>query len=193
MKERLLIIIVFSVIISGCQSQSSTLKSDKTVHLVFGKEEIRDLEKILSFFDDLVCKQDSPATENVISCYRNLLNRMKNDATSGNVDVQISNNKIQQLLNQIGDGTFDQIWYLRGVDSNQSDAIDINLEGKYFAFLDEVGKTNPKIRIYCEKLRNSGVVSPSMVSDILYDHEEYNIEEEKIRLIIAIHYLTINN
>ncbi|MBK8627678.1 MAG: hypothetical protein IPN86_19590 [Saprospiraceae bacterium] len=76
-------------------------------------------------------------------------------------------------------------------DSIQS--IHIN-KGKYLDYLEkEISQINPKTKLYIEKFSMAGDISPSIFADVVKNYGEYDIEDERIRLLIAIHYLTINH
>ncbi len=66
-------------------------------------------------------------------------------------------------------------------------------EGAFEIFLSNLAKENKGIEYYHTTLIKTGDITPSMVSNILINYKYYNIQQPEIRLIIAIHYLTLND
>ncbi|MEZ4888271.1 MAG: hypothetical protein R3E32_26310 [Chitinophagales bacterium] len=196
MKKGCLLLIVF-VLLIGCE----TIKMDRDIgaygeiQSVFNQAEINDLRIILNFFDDVVCKSENVEKSNVLEAYEKYFKRMDETSTDMNVDIRIDGQRQQNLFQKIGSPTFNQIWTKSLQNSKKSvafEAIELNSKGKYLKFLHEFGKNKPWVNAYYEKFNLSLSLSPSMIWDILRHHEKFDMTDERTKLVIAIHYLSLN-
>jgi hypothetical protein len=60
-------------------------------------------------------------------------------------------------------------------------------------FLKTFGEEDSVINNYYNSLDIAGDISPTMFADLAINYKNYNLKDPKIRLIIAIHYLTLND
>jgi hypothetical protein len=85
-------------------------------------------------------------------------------------------------------GTFKYSDTLKYIDYNR-------INSKYPKFLKELGKEYELIKNYSESLETSGGISPIMIGDILIikKHHQYDLNDIRLQLVLAIHYLTLND
>lgn len=184
------------VFLLGCHSPKKSIDNYKEIIKIFNQEETNDLKKILSFFDSAVCKSENLNKNDLNNCYNQYFKRMKvEEKRTGNFEIQISYQEQKKLINHLNVNTFNQIWTKYKTNYDKLDTLEIlsfNLNGKFVAFLKEFGETNNKIHSYQERLEAVGDISPTMMGDIVVNYTDYNISDDRIRLFIAIHYLTLN-
>lgn len=60
-------------------------------------------------------------------------------------------------------------------------------------FLKIAGKKDKFIKEYHESVETFGGISPSLIAGIIMNHDKMNFEDPKVELVIAIHYLTLND
>ena len=179
----------------GCQPSPKAIGDYPDVKAVFHEEEIRDLAKIIAFFNEAICKSEHLDNSNVLACYERYFRRMQEAEETGNLAINIPRQEQETLLREISPGTFEQIWahgkaWAKGTDT--LDILNIKPEGKFMAFLQAYGKANPKAKDYAEKFEVVGDISPSMIADVLINHQAYDVRDERMKLLIAVHYLTLN-
>lgn len=184
-------------LISCSNNNKEKLKSDSIITSVFDKTEIRDLQTILDFFDNEICK-NGILEEN--KCYQAFLERIKSEfiETNGTINLEIPFEEQHEMYKKINISTFNEIWmfgklFPSGSYTDTLKSIFINHSGKYAKFLKEVGKKDSIINIYQDQLYASGDISPQLFSNVLMNYQNYNINDKKVRLVIAIHYLTLND
>ena len=107
--------------------------------------------------------------------------------------------KQKELYNSISKSTFDEIW-----EFGKATYPDTGLElknlgskynGKYQKFLTEFGKNNPEVKNYADRLIEAGdFESVGWLQQSIYKNpKEFDLEDPNIQLLIAIHYLTLND
>lgn len=87
---------------------------------------------------------------------------------------------------------FSPCWH-RDCPDDTLKCITYSYNGKYLTYLEELGNENHLIQKYHEAYHFLGDISPTMVASILLDYKNYDIRDIRIRLVIAIHYLTLND
>jgi len=177
---------------------SDKLESNKTITSIFQEKEIQDLKKILNFFNDQICGSEISDRSKLHDCYTKYFKRLKEVSISeGDIRIGISYDEQKKLYENLNDETFDEIWYfIKSWHQGSTDTLK-NMQyrpnGKYVRFLEEFGKKNEKINDYYESCIASGGIPPTRVADVIYNYEDYNIKDVRVRLVIAIHYLTMND
>lgn len=194
MKYTVFLVLIISFLGFSC-SKKQSLENDQLINQTFSKSEIRDLEIILDFFENQICSNENTESENVEDCYDAFFKRMRKSEYTGSVDINIPYSEQEEMYKQISDSTFNQIWTFnkaQNVDRKDTlKSITYNIDGTYFSFLRNLGEEYPRIQKYCYTFIACGYFSPTMVPDLLVNYEEYNIDDIKIRLFVAIHYLTM--
>ena len=203
-------IFVFLLIFSSCTTYDTEkkLNSNLTVTDCFTQEEIKDLAKLLDFFNEQIGVSKGMDKKEIIECYDSFVERMYETMETGNFDIRISFDKQKEIYNQISDSLFNQIWrfgerHIWERDSpsgtfKYSDTlryIDCRMDGKYAKFLKEFGKENEMAEAYSESLETSGGISPTLIFGILRikKHHQYDLNDIRLQLVLAIHYLTLND
>ncbi|MBZ0243616.1 MAG: hypothetical protein K8F24_10410, partial [Bacteroidales bacterium] len=91
---------------------------------------------------------------------------------------------------------FNEIWYYRKdfnpILKDTVESIHYKWKGKYFDFIYAVSENDKSIEEYFEDFTAVGDISPSALAYSMMDYQKYDLNFERIRLIIAINYLTFN-
>jgi hypothetical protein len=177
----------------SCQAQS--LADYQVVREVFNTDEIADLEKIISFFNQSICEAENRLESNVVDCYDHYFKRMRSAEQTGVIDLKIPQEAQGQLLNELSPNTLNEIWSRSLVSGRcPPEVFDLNLKvkSKYIRFLKLLSKENGKIKKYVEMLEGAGELSTGMVADVLLNYKDYDIRDKRIQLFMAVHYLTFN-
>ena len=195
--KNLLLISTLLIALSCTTQKQNDLLNDQTTKKLFTTTEINDLAKIQTFFDKSIGLTDSDKQENVEKVYTDFFLQNADIEKVADFKTLINFSDQKELYNQLDENTFNDIWEIswskkgNSVDSLQH--IQLNGHGKYMDLLKTVGKQDTVINNYYNSLEIAGDISPSMFADLVRNYENYNINDSKIRLIIAIHYLTIND
>jgi len=197
MKISYLILLMFNLTLISCSSKRDKLGDNSSIQSIFNEKEIIDLEKILVFFENQISEIENRPIEDLQKCYESFFIRLEKAEETGFVETKIPFGKQLNFYNEIDTTTFNQIWcFHRSWNYGSSDtlkSISINLKGKYVVFLESLGKEHGLIKKYDEMLRGSGDISGGMVASLLMFHKKYDTNDIRIRLLIAIHYLTLND
>lgn len=188
--KKIYILLLFTFLIS-CKSQYSTTALSNN----FSKEQIKDLNKITEFFKNQMCiTMDSDFKK----CYRKIPHEYL-QATGNGFWTNIDFDQQKELYNQISKSTFDEIWmfseatfYPSGTKAKSLSAVST---GKYQNFLEDFGRENPRIAKYAERIEASGDFGGFDFNyrEILKDKKSFDLKDPNIQLILAIHYLSLND
>lgn len=193
MRKKLLLI--FGVIILQLSFSCKTQYSATELKNNFSAEQISDLNKITEFFKSEMCL-------NMDSDFRTCYERIPHEyleATGNGFWTNINFEKQKELYKQISESTFNEIWmfcestfYPSGKTAKSLCAV---ARGKYQNFLADLGKTNPRIAKYAERIQASGDFSSLDLRywEILKDKKSFDLNDPNIQLILAIHYLSMND
>ena len=161
----------------------------------FSTEQISDLNKITNFFKNQIClNMDSDFK----TCYERIPHEYL-DATGNGFWTNIDFEKQKELYKQISKSTFENIWmFCKSTEyktGKETKSLCANTIGKYYIYLSDLGKQNPKIAKYAEKVRASGDFN---VLDIQYwniqkDKKHFDLNNPNTQLFLAIHYLSLND
>ncbi len=188
------IILVFVIIFSNCnKSKSLKLADDASINRYFNNEEIHDLYKILNFFDNEIKKG---CDDKLFICYKKYFKTIKQKYLNG--DLKISKQKEKYLLNSISKSTFNKIW-TNGISfrNNHNDTVNIIMikyEGSYMEIIKDLGKNKNIFKNYYKSFKLSGAaLNAGSINSMFNNFDKFNIRDEKERLFLAIHFLTLNN
>jgi len=186
-------ILLLLILSFNCNAQINELKSCRIVNSIFNESEIQDLETITNFFEKKICNKDS-----IEKCYYSFIAKLIRNEENGELfNIEIPFEEQTELYQDINKETFANIWFFQKVwTRNSADtlkSLNYNYNGKFIAFLKEYGKNEKNIEIYYQTFIASEDISPSMYVQMLLNIKEMNIKDIRNRLVIAIHYLTIND
>ncbi len=197
MKKTNQILLTFLLLISS-NIFGQDIKTDSTMNSIFNIQEINNLEKILNFFTEQICELEGIENHNSIECFNSYCKNLKErSVASGSIDLKLSLEKQKIFYDNIQQSTFNQIWhYEKAWKPKTTDTIiEINIDpkGKYAKFLKLMGQEYNKVNTYYHDLESSGGICPSMIAELLMNYQEFHFKDERIRLLFAIHYLTMND
>jgi hypothetical protein len=162
----------------------------------FSAEQIADLQRITDFFKTQICNESE---SDFGSCFEPMLPELIENGYEP-IFNKIDFNKQLELYKSISQNTFNEVWafcktrnYLLNTEYQSLCAK--GADGKYSEYLLEVGKKNKFIKNYAEKLIASGDFEPSgfLESQIYTNKSKFNFKDPNIQLLIAIHFLSIND
>ena len=193
---RKIICFIIPLLLIGCKTdRENKLEDCQLITDIFDKSEIKDLTKIFDFFNEQINVQHKV---NRTESYKMFCERMKESEIKGFFDINIPFQKQMDLYSQISENTFQQIWIFtegkirRQGSFHPSKSISLNFNGKYSAFLKELGKENSAIYQYYENFEVLKDISPNMAA-FMMNYDIFDINDIRVHLVFAIHYLTLND
>ena len=192
---RKVLILIFGIIILqlsfSCKSQYSTVELENN----FSTDQISDLNKIRDFFKNQISENKKSDFK---VCFSKILPGLLENGWHPILE-KVDFEKQKELYNSISKSTFDEIW-----EFGKATYPDTGLElkklgskynGKYQKFLTEFGKNNPEVKNYADRLIEAGdFESVGWLQQSIYKNpKEFDLEDPNIQLLIAIHYLTLND
>ncbi len=187
---RILYIILISISVSSCSQKfrSTELKDN------FSRDEIKDLQKLKSFFQSQMCG----STDDFKSCIDSLIPYL---GEHGYVPI-LENVKFEEqkeLYSNFKSNLFSEIWEFgkaRNLRENKTyKSMGLNIEGKYALFLKDLSKRNPDLEQYYERIMGAGDwESMGLLQQRIYTNPEYyDLKDPSIQVLIAVHFLTQND
>ena len=195
MKQLLIIGLILGL--TNCLVSQDKLADNKTFRKTFSKAEIQDLQLLFDFFNESICSDSEK--QDLTKCYQDFFTRMEKSHETGDIQLNIPFDKQQEIYEQFSDSTFFEIWNY-GISYRHRDApldtfrnVYLALDGKYLDFLKKTGRKDRVIENYYESVVAVEDIPPSIIAGLLVNHKYYDIEDLRVKFIVAIHYLTLND
>jgi len=193
MRKTLILILGFTILQLNfsCKTQYSATELNNN----FTTEQIADLKKISDFFKNQMCLN---MTSDFKTCYKRIPHEYL-EATGNQFWSEIDFEKQKELYKQISPTTFNEIWTFC-----KSRDLKTGLEyrsvcpiytGKYQKYLADLGKNNERIAKYLKRIQDYGDFNYFDIGyrEILNDRKHFDLKDPNIQLILAIHYLSLND
>ena len=194
MKKKTLLIIFGILVLQlnfSCKAKYSTTELKDN----FSTEQINDLERITDFFKNQLCLNKRSSFK---KCYKKLPHEYL-EAIGNPVWSNINFKKQKELYEQISKSTFDEIWgFSKAIYYNKDvtlKSIGSVYNAKYQKYLIELGKRNEAIKVYANKVVMAGDFPSHYLhySNVIKQKKYYDLNDPNIQLILAIHYLSLND
>ena len=192
MKQLLIIGLILGL--TNCSIGQQKLSDDKIIKKSFSETEIQDLQLLYDFFNKSICDSN----RDLENCYDNFFKKVKQAADSGSMYLHIPFKNQLEIYKKFKDSTFYQIWAFgkSWTHENPNDTLRevyYRWDGKFMNFLKKAGKEDEFIKAYHESAEATGGPGPAIIAGIIMNYDKLNIEDIKVRFVIAIHYLTLND
>jgi hypothetical protein len=195
MKQLLLIALILGLVNSTVRP--SKLSDNKAFRKTFTDYEIQYLQLLFDFFNESICSETN--TEDFSGSYKEFFNKLEKSEETGDIHLDIPFDEQMKVYDRISDSTFNEIWTF-GKSWNNGDApqdsyrkVHFTPNGKYLKFLKRTGRDDKVINQYHETIEASGDIPPSLIAGLLINYDHYNIKDIRVRFIVAVHYLTLND
>lgn len=194
--RQLILLILFFILFGCAEKRQSSLSKDDTIQMIFNKNEIVDLSAILFFFEQSIGLSENYTDDEFQKAYSDFFNLNKEIGMSSELRFSFDYSDEMNLLGKIDTLTMNEIWENKLVRSKMSKDstcfFKITNNGKYMKFLQILGEHDRKIENYYNTIKVASDITPALVADIALNYKDYNIYDPKVRLVIAIHYFTLN-
>lgn len=180
----------------------TTLADNETFQETFTAAELEDLQLLFDFYNSSICTQQNSNDLNV--CYAEFFNRMEKAKEAENFELAIPIDRQKEVYKSFQDSTFYRIWSFKTTQEyNFRDSIPLKgvfktvffaHGNKYMEFLSRTADDYEIIAFYYDSiLAEGGLIGPGLFASVLLDHDKYDLEDIRIRFIVAMHYLTLND
>lgn len=181
----------------ACIKKPEGLFGDPDIKFIFTKEEIEDLIIIMDFFEHEICDVQQVTSANVESCYHALFETILKSEGTGTLYVPVPFHKQLDMYKTLTDAAFTDLWK-QGIAVNQetgdtSVRMTLSYEGKYMQFLDSLNADYQILDAYKNSFRKERKISRAMIETVMYNSPQYNLSDPRMRVFLALHYLTLND
>jgi hypothetical protein len=116
---------------------------------------------------------------------------------TGTIYVPIQFAAQKKMYQKLSPGAFTEIW-LRGIAVNQetgdtTERMNLSYNGKFMRFLETLAQEYPLLGAYLKSFREEQGMNSVMIESFLYNYHLYQVSDVRVRLLFALHYLTIND
>lgn len=175
------------------------MKSDKLLSESFTNSELKDLARIVDFFEEQMCK-DGMRTLTVKDCYSSFLKKDSASVADGQLQNFIDYKKQEEIYKNIDPTFFKDLWenaeatFFEGNDSLRVKYYNLKTnKSKYSIFLNKLSKTNTFIKKYKERaVINNDYYVPSTFGFFSYLYNRNDFSDIKIRIVYAFQFLHLN-
>ncbi len=202
MINKLLVSVVVSALSYSCSSIPENtirerMEGDKIICDSFSEQELEGLEKLILFFEKQTCGpfKDSKYRRSK-ECYENFFGRIEEGLTDEELNIGIPFEEQTQMYATLDQDFFEMLWILGQEsipDGGQRSYIMLNPNSNFIIFMANSSNENIKIKDYFDSYSATGDLPPSMIADIALDDGWRKVDDIKIKLLIVIHYLTLND
>ncbi len=183
--------ILFLWVLNSCGTKYSITELESN----FTNEQIADLKKITEFFKKYACDD---MDSDLKTCFKQT-NHDSLQANGVGIWTKIDFEAQKKLYGQISSTTFDEIWMYCESTYYPSEIKAKNIcavaTGKYQKYLADLGKNNMRIAKYADRIQASGDFNRFDIQyhEILKETSDFDLNDPNVQLILAIHYLSIND
>ena len=174
------------------------LRTDSTLNSIFTTQEINNLEKVLNFFTTQICKLEEVDSHQEIDCFEQYCKNLKKRARDlSSIDLKLSLEEQRKFYTRIDPSSFHEVWHYEKLWKPKTTdtviIINVDPDGRYARFLNSLGQEHEKVGQYYQDLESLGGICPTMIAELLMNYKAFDFTDERIRLLFAIHYLTMND
>ncbi len=191
------IIIILTIFLIKCNTIDNQDKSiDSIFKNEFNQKEINELKEVIDFFDKTL--KTTTKIDTVDSAYHRYMENLRYNESWDDFETKLMTNKSKIdsfIVDYKKNAMFDRIWKIEyGTDRTRKDTLSTELipnqEGDYFVLLDKAIENDTIFNEYKKSLIMSGTIPPTLVVGFQNIHEKLDFNNELVRLIVAIHYIS---
>ena len=180
----------------SCQPKFD-LQSDKHLTEIFTKNELKEIEKMIIYVDDMVVEKSGERDIN--EAYHHLLDQTMQD--SSKYLVPFKEEEKYEFLESLDTKVFNEFWTFRRVgkamykDSiyeNGYQFLELSINGRYVAdYLERIGKQDDYYKSEIETMKMAWGLAPTTIAWFLKNHNEFDFTIPKNRLWATVFILSI--
>jgi len=199
LKSVLTITFITSALIGSSQHYDD-LACNKLIMKHFSKKDTSTLKEILIYFEKYV-KIFSDSNTSIDICYVNYCEHLKNNSEQGSLILGFPYQEEFIFLNTLDERSFNKIWFFtrsyrleKGIKVYYfPQTIDMSYKSPYMNLLRDIATQNPNLSYYYENYQRAGTMNSELINFVLTNYNEFNFTRTEERLMLAVHYLTVNS
>jgi len=168
---------------------------------VFSRNEVKEIEKIVSYVDQLVLSDSD--IQDIDLAYHHYIERIKQSTIDGHSFVPVSDEEKYLFFESLDSTVFNEIWLLgnqvRMVRYNDSiyhnlegfQTLDLNYDGRFLKYLELLGENDEFFKMAYESMEITGGMNPTLFVTFLMEHEQFDFTISRNRLWAAVFILSI--
>lgn len=198
MKKAILYSIIVFIGLSSCQYYDSNKLSDiLKVKEIFTEREINSMSEILIYFDNFI--NEATGISDIDSAYHRYCENLRYNNSYEEFWNKLKVNRIEndQFIKTLKkNDVFEEFWNVGfETDHETGDTVGFyllpNINGKYIELLNYLCGDYPELIEYKESILAAGAIPPTIVGGFQNIHSKLDFSNEKVRLFVALHYITI--
>jgi len=200
-KIKLTLLLIAGFTLFSCQS-GIDLKSDKYLNEIFSDNELKEIEKMISYVDDRVVEMTG--NRDINEAYHQLLDKINQTMQdSSKFFVPFEEEEKYKFLESLDTTVFNEFWYMGNhirkaiyKDSIYEDLdnykyLDLSHRGRYSDYLEKIGENDAYYQSVKQTLDFAAGLAPSIVASFLKIHNKFDFTILKNRLWAAVFILAI--
>ena len=200
-KTELALVFILGFILFSCQSKFD-LKSDKHLSEIFTDKELAEIDKMISYVDDIVVEQTG--NKDINEGYHQLLDKQLQTLQDGSSYLMpFEEEEKYKFLESLDSTVFNAFWYMGNhirytmyKDSIYEDLdnykyLDLKHRSRYIDYLEKIGESDAYYRSVQEILDLAGGLAPDIVVTFLNVQSEFDFTIPKNRLWATVFLLAI--
>jgi len=200
MKKTFFLAFIVLIFLNCNNSSVKEQRDNALLKKYFTKEEIKDLDKIIDFYDNIVLSKTK--TDNINDAYHKYFAKIKENLNSKGIPC-MDTMSVDKLFSRLSQSTIKKIWYKsigkKRIDTNYNkwppeyigkSFLSLS-KNAYFNFLTDYSENNQYLKDYIDVINKVGDISPTTIKIFLMNSDKFDFYNKTNRLIFAIHYITI--
>jgi len=192
----LILIIVASAAVGCSKSNPEQLNSNTTITSIYTTAVIDDLNKILSFFENQICAENNHTHSG--KCYESYLKSISDIMDNeGQILINIPYKEQLTMFEELDTSTVNQIWsYGEITNMHTKDTLielRYNIRGKHVKMMYEMSLEDELMKYYYDMWQEWYTLQVITSGKTLENYKNYDIDDVRMKLVVAIHYLTMND
>ena len=190
-------LVLFVGILGSCQpSRDNPVATAPGMQEMFTPDELADLNSILLYFEGQICQlAEEGATPE--ECYTAFRQHIKG-AEPGTDYLPLEFEAQRALLGRLHNGTQATFWNQQLVkrDDNPNGSVRTlvyQAQGKLVDFMERLGQDYILVAQYVKGFRAVHTISPMMEQEILNTMHLFNLQDIRVRVFLALHFVTVND
>lgn len=179
--------------LSSCQNNYQNLRQDLYLQQHFNRDQIKDLAKLLEFFDEAVCHAVGRGPTGLL-CYRKWEHELNTQPPDLEAPLLLSRTEQWEFSQNLLEETISSIWAINNpsVDGRYASlpVLQLKSSGPYTAWVESIAAELPELGTLHQAIQQNNINSKEVFQIVLEGVKSWPLSDPRHRLIIALHVLT---
>jgi len=175
MKSKILFFPLLFLIVIACDISKN--QSAQNLQETFSTEEIKQLEFIEQKYHSYLKSQFNCSNED---CYNQYLTSLLPFEKTGGLTIEFPKSEYNEILENVNTDLLSEIWLDTNIKNDRF--LTLNPDGKYYKFLQDLGKSNNAVKEYMQYYNPRIGFSPSLIGGSIkkFVNEDFSNKELRI-------------